>query len=276
MNSFDIFFVWDIHYFSTYDVPYRWYYIAQEEPSKFNRYFSIEKLEKIWDKLYKKYGSLKIEITGGEPLSYPNIIELINMLSRKHSIKVVSDLSVPSIVSDFAARLNPERVEVDMNFHPQFAELDRFIRKALLLKLRGFKNTAYVCAYPPFLGYLDYYRKRFEDKGLNFSFLPFIGMYEGKKYPESYTQRERAMILHACFFQERFKYLLNKTRVKGKLCSAGLNYAVIKPNGDVFRCRGYFKRKKLFNIIFDEDFTLYSQTQSCNMVFCPAGEYKGL
>jgi len=85
-------FNWDIHWYVTIGVLTA---VLRQvgEIRRRNINIPLEKLTNFWAKIYEKYGSVKIAITGGEPFLYPNFIELINAISRQHSVEVVTNLS---------------------------------------------------------------------------------------------------------------------------------------------------------------------------------------
>ena len=91
-----------------------------------------------WRRIYDKYGKVRIEITGGEPFIYPRFIEIVKLLSSIHRVKVTTNMS--GDIETFVREIDPERVFLDLNFHPLFvSDLDKYIKKTLLLKNAGFK-----------------------------------------------------------------------------------------------------------------------------------------
>jgi len=262
-------FVWDIHYRCNFRCPFCWFNDKWEEMDKLNRYKSVEELVSVWRKVYDKYGECHIMITGGEPTLYPNFIELISELSKIHTIKVTSQLSTDMYT--FARKLNPERVELDMNFHPFESKLEPFIRKVLYLKQRGFRGGVCYLAYPPQMGKIFYYKEKFEEKGINFALAAFWGVYQGKRYPESYTEEEKEMMKPFLGDSARVLYHLEGKKTKGKLCRAGFSYASIKADGKVTRC-GPLSDKPIGNL-FDKDFSLFDKPMPCEAEVCPCDEY---
>ena len=234
-----------------------------------NRDIPVAELVGYWRRIYELYGECHIMITGGEPSIYPNFIELVDELSRIHTIKVTSQLS--GDMYTFARKINPDRVMLDMNFHPRESKLEPFIRKVLALKKNGFSGGVCYLAYPPQMDKIDYYRQKFEEKGINFALAAFWGNYNGKKYPQAYTQEERELIAPFIGNPDRIKYHLEGKKTKGKLCRAGYCYASIKANGNVTRC-GPLSHKSIGNF-FDRDFKLYDRPMPCEAEVCPCDEY---
>jgi hypothetical protein len=77
---------------------------------------------------------------------------------------------------------------------------------------------------------VESYRKFFNGRGIKISFGVFKGEYQGKIYPESYTDEEIK-----CFGlnQESAKKIF---RQKGKPCNAGYNVAFAGPDGLITPC----------------------------------------
>jgi MoaA/NifB/PqqE/SkfB family radical SAM enzyme len=262
-------FVWDIHYMCNFRCPYCWFDKKWEEMGKQNKYIPLSEMVEIWERIFKRHGECHIMITGGEPSIYPNFVELIENLSKMHTIKVTSQLS--GDYKAFSEKINPERVTLDMNFHPKDGKLTEFVEKILLLKQRGFKGGVCYLAYPPQMDKIDYYREIFEKLGIGFALAAFWGEYDGKKYPDAYTEKEKKIIAPFVGDINRIKYHLEGVKTKGKLCRAGHVYASIKANGTVTRC-GPMSHKPIGNI-FDKDFKLFDKPMPCEAEVCPCDEY---
>lgn len=262
-------FVWDIHYRCNFRCPFCWFYGHWERLDKLNIYLSVKEWDDIWDRMYKRYGECHLMITGGEPFLYPNFIELIEALSKKYTIKITTNIS--GDIDTFARKINPERVCLDMNFHPLEAKLEPFIRKVLVLKKRGFSGGVCYLAYPPQMEKINYFKEKFEKEGINFALAAYWGEYGGKNYPQDYTDEDKEFIAPFLGDPDRIKYHLNKKKTKGKLCRSGYIYASIKANGVVSRC-GTLSEKPIGNI-FDENFKLFDEPLPCEAEYCPCDEY---
>lgn len=267
-----IYFTWDIHYKCNFRCPYCWFYKGWAEGSKRNIYLSPEEWMKHWSKIYDRYGEIHIEITGGEPFIYPNFIKLVKLLSSIHTVKITTNMS--GDIETFVKEIDPRRVNLDLNFHPSFADIETCIKKALLLKEGGFKAGVCYLAYPPQMKQMGISKKRFEEKGINFALAAFWGEYQGKRYPASYTQEEKDFIRPFLGDIDRIIYHLKGESPKGRLCNAGYKYAVVQADGNVVRC-GQIAEKFIGNII-KEDFQLFKTPLPCEAEVCPCNEYVNL
>ncbi|MDD5556436.1 MAG: radical SAM protein [bacterium] len=170
---------------------------------------------------------------GGEPFLIPNIIEACEEISRRHLLGFNTNLTIPAI-QEFAKRIDPGRVSWIMaSLHIKQLErmnlLDRYIRNYLICKERGFAIAANSVAYPPLLGEVDTYRRFFREKGISISFAPFVGSYNGREYPKSYTEEE----VKVFGLKESCRDIFYP---RGNICNAGYNVAMVLPSGDVISC----------------------------------------
>lgn len=237
-----------------------------------NIYLSPQEWMRHWEKIYNKYGSVHIEITGGEPFIYPNFVGLIKLLSTIHTLKITTNLS--GDIEAFTKEIEPQRVSLDMNFHILFSHLEEYIKKVLILKKAGFKGDVCYLAYPPQMQKIDYLSKRFQEAGIGFALAAYWGKYNEMNYPESYNYEEREMMKPFLGDVARINYHLNAQSPKGKLCNAGYRYAGIHANGDVVRC-GPLAEKVIGNILND-NFSLFDKPLPCEAEVCPCNEYTNL
>lgn len=201
-----------------------------------------------------------LQLTGGEPSHYPGFVELCEGLTQRHFISLNSNLTGASI-ERFAERIDPARVSfINAGLHA--AERTRrngdaiFLRHAEMLAARGFPVMVTVVATPEVLHGFDAIVEALRPIGLT----PFPkllrGKYAGCRYPESYTEEERALFRRYSVQGERANpalfaggrerpsidptldrsHLAKTPNYRGRLCSAGKEYVLIMPDGGVVRC----------------------------------------
>ena len=174
-----------------------------------------------------------ISFTGGEPFCVPNLTEACVKISEHHYISLVTNL-ITGNIKEFAEKLDPRRVaDITASLHLGELErrhlLDSFIDNYVFLQAKKFSIVATQVAYPPLLPDLAKYRCYFEKCGLNVTFEPFTGSYQGKHYPEAYSPEE----LHS-FRIDNSK--LDTFKSKGLSCNAGYNVGVVSPTGSISPC----------------------------------------
>jgi MoaA/NifB/PqqE/SkfB family radical SAM enzyme len=184
--------------------------------------------------LNKTNKTFRITLTGGgEPFLIPNIIEACAEITQKHYISFNTNLTSKR-VEEFCEKIDPERVLfIIASLHIKELErlnlLDRFIYNFQLCKAKGFQIYAKEVAYIPLLAEVRKYKTFFEKKGIQIEFNPFIGEYNGKKYPYSYTGEELTI-----FGLDKID--INKFYQQGKLCNAGYNVGFVNQNGYITPC----------------------------------------
>lgn len=214
----------------------------------------------------------KISFSGpGEPFLTPNMIETCQALSEKHFLDFHTNLTSGKM-KFFAEKIDPKRViTILASLHIKELEktnlLERYIENFLILKNKGFNIIAREVGHPSLIDEVKKYTVFFNQKGINIGFVPFVGTYKNKKYPQSYTEDE----LKTFGFNRERSQVFEHPK-KNNLCNAGYNAIVIDLDGVVRRCPAFTKGDlgdiysgiKFDNKIFD-----------CPMPFCkePIKEY---
>ncbi|MCX5694693.1 MAG: radical SAM protein [Candidatus Omnitrophica bacterium] len=265
-------FNWDMHYVCNYRCPYCWFYGRWQKMPFKNIYPPLEQVLKKWENIYKRYGSVLIELIGGEPLIYPNIVQLVHGLAALHKIVIISNLSVD--VDDLTRGIDCSRLSISGSFHPAFADFERFLERAVMIKERGFGDRISYVAYPPQIKSMHYYMDKFRKHGIYTQVVTFWGEYENVQYPLGYTDEERKIIEPDLGIRRNEKFQLVPKSVKGRLCRAGQVYADIKSDGSVVTCGG--NNPRLVGNLFNDDFKLWEDPQPCQSEICPCNEWAGL
>jgi MoaA/NifB/PqqE/SkfB family radical SAM enzyme len=260
-------FTWLTHYHCNYRCPYCFYYegcgwdILKER----NKYASLNEWNNHWKRLYRRYGRFAILITGGEPFTYPNFIEIVRDLSGMHyPVNITTNAS--GDLKKFVRLVNSEKVSITVSFHPDFDTLNSFLEKARFLRDNGFKGCTNLLAYPPYIRNIEFYMQEFDKIKERLKVIPFRGIYKGNAYPWSYSEEEiEIMAIDPDWF--------NKIRKKGKICQAGRKTAELLPDGAVARCGQLFYNGIIGNF-FDGNFELLPEDRPCNLEICPCDEDK--
>lgn len=187
-----VFFTWQI----TYKCNYKCTYCHAPKHGQKNvvdtSIISKEEWVKIWNNVYNMYGECEINISGGEPSIYPNFFDIVQEIIKKHKVEIVTNLSFN--VENNLDNLNPERVRFAASFHPQHVSVEEFSAKIKKIKKAGFIVTTNFVPWPPFFDKVEYYKKVFDRNNINVVLQPFVGTYDGKKYPDSYNDEEKEIL----------------------------------------------------------------------------------
>ena len=194
---------------------------------------------------------------GGEPLLVNNIVDACIEISKKHFVSLHTNLTT-SRIAEFSDKIDPERVIfIIASLHIKELErlnlLDTYLYNFHLLRNNGFTIVPSVVAYPPLLDEIGRYKEFFKERELNLHFDLFQGVYNGKKYPDSYTEEEMSIL--GLNIKE-----IGFVNQKRQLCNAGYNAGIINPKGNVFQCGKM--RKPMGNIYKKIEF-------NDNLIRCP-------
>jgi len=189
---------------------------------------TLEKTNKIF----------RVQFTGGgEPFLVPNIIDACVALSKRHYLGFNTNLTSDKI-SELVEKIDPSKVvELHASCHIKELErlnlLDMYIDNFMLCQEAGFKiQKVYEVAYPPLADEVQKYKKFFRKNGIKLEFLPFIGKYESKEYPKSYTEEEfKVFDLKVLGSSGTAKHFQSEN-----ICNAGYNVGVLSPDGNIQTC----------------------------------------
>ena len=226
------------------------------------------KIDLLLETLDKNGKIYKISFTGGEPTLIPNFVEVCKSITKKHFVSFNSNL-ISNNIAKFAAEINPDRIlHIHASFH--YDELlkrkllDKFAHNYNLLKNMGFNIYSETVAYPKLANRVKDISKFAEENLIDFAFASFYGNFEGKNYPESYTNNDLDLFgisqsEISCFAQ------------KGNICNAGFNAAVVFSNGNIYPCHQI--KTKIGNIY--EGFSFSDELIKCpsKKCGCPLNRY---
>lgn len=218
----------------------------------------------------KDFGeTFRISFTGGEPFLLKNFVEFCFKLSENHFLSFNTNLTHKSI-TDFAEQIEPEKViKVDASFHyTQLLEknlLKKYLKNFELLKKKSFSVNSEQVAYPGLKEFVKEINLVSQKNGLALKYVPFFGTYEGKKFPEAYSEEETSLF-------GLDLSLLKKFNQKDSFCNAGYNAAVVFSNGNIKPC---FQLKENISNIYEEISFNTTPVLKCKSKICgcPMNEY---
>lgn len=261
-----VYFSWEICYTCNYRCPYcgRW-----NDASRDDLLLGVESWEKIWRNIYKEYGSCDMFISGAEPTTYLNFFDIVRNITTQHNVTLCTNFSwdVKEILDrDF----DPRRLQFTPTFHSLFADFESFLGKAVHLKPWIRDNMVFFVAYPSQMSKVDYYKKRMNEHGINFSIVPLRGSNHGHLEVTSSPEDKARISSITDMHEEEFDYLAQNISPEGKPCRAGYRYAIIKPNGMVFPCS---QNNQSLGSIVNGNFALLKEPTVCASQFCPYESY---
>ncbi|MBD3179739.1 MAG: radical SAM protein [Candidatus Latescibacteria bacterium] len=241
--------------------------VKSPSPRKFDIY---EELDDILARFEESGMRFTFGFTGGEPFVYPRFREICARIIQHDDFMIALDTNLAIGDMDrFIETVPPEKVEyIFASTHILERErvgggLDSFLDRVRLLEESGYSVDVNYVMYPPLFDRVNDDYQRCLDRGVRLSIKPFKGVFEGKKYPGSYTGAERDIIRslrHDSAGEE-----IGPRSWFGMYCGAGRNLIRVLSNGDVVRCAGDFN---LLGNIFT-GFRLYESPRPCIAGVCP-------
>lgn len=258
MANEKITFGWDLCYTCNYRCPYCGVW---ENKSKEDLMLSPREWGHIWHRLYEKYGSIHIFVSGGEPSTYPYFFELVKHLSREHTLEICTNLSWD--VERLIPEISVDILRIAPTFHPTFAKFEDFFKKVIKTKKYLPNYQMYYVAHPGQINEMPERSRMFKAEGIDLIPLPL----RGDGFVLNSEEEKRIVEEVSPYKGEKIEYQLQRVSPKGKRCRAGQHYAVIRTNGMVDRCSQY--SNGMVGNILDEDFTLFGESQPCERDYCP-------
>jgi MoaA/NifB/PqqE/SkfB family radical SAM enzyme len=231
-----------------------------------------------------------LHLTGGEPFFHPNFVHLCRTLTSHHYISLNSNLS-SNRVRKFAGAIDPSRVRfVHCGVH--VAERDHrqgwrnLEANVTSLLERGFRVFASLVMTPAAFAEFPRVERRFTALGVAVIPKAIRGAYQGRWYPQAYTDAERAQFRGFSELAERIAmtsswqpdrddatvnplldrdYLAGFPDFTGIPCSAGRLSVSIGWDGKIFRCG---TRTQLGDI-FERRLDLFPADRPCDDTYCP-------
>lgn len=260
---------WDIHYACNYRCSYCFLADKWDTASKANRYPGIKKWMQVWDRIYERYGDCHIHFSGGEPFMYPDFLDFVTHLSNKFTLEFTTNLSFDAPY--FIRKVKPESGKLNVSFHPEFADFDKFIKSVLLLKRSEFPVSVSFVAYPPHLKMMSELKNKFNEKEIDFIIQPFRGNYGQRIYPAGYTETDKDLLrfcgVDPAVNKDIFDYYFKTNQEETRLCRMGQAYGKIYASADVHRCCSA-GANKIGNLLDDPDFSLLDKPETCGIKDC--------
>jgi hypothetical protein len=186
-----------------------------------------------------------------------DVVEMVGAVPN-WEMRVISNIS-PSLTRLLNSRVAKEgRLNINASFHPTETKRDRFLRKLLQCREHGIEVPVVYTLWPPLFDRFEDDFQVFSKHGFLVHVRRFIGLYEGKKYPEDYTEKERKFLAKYCD-DATIKYMLSNEPTDGKLTWTGVDFMILDNDGNVGYCDDYRTKRYNFGNIFKGNVRLLSE-----------------
>jgi MoaA/NifB/PqqE/SkfB family radical SAM enzyme len=235
-----------------------------------------EKTADEWIAAFEKLPPTLIYISGGEPFLYRGIVDFINGLPEKHQILgIVTNLTQKTEMY----RAIKKKPHLNVSFHREFVSDDKFVAR-----IKDLHNEFHLCvnvvATPENLTVIEKIHERFASERVELHVDPYIE--PGFTYSDEQKRRLAPFLPTDRKNAKQWDY----DDYEVKICSAGVNYINLLPNGDVVTCAGgmdYLNSPLVADILknqpgrpfdlerfsmgnlFDPDFTLRKSPMACTL-----------
>lgn len=226
----------------------------------------ITAVKKIKNPLHLTIGSR------GEPLHqkpWLRTIEEIHPYDHVETIAFVTNLSADP--REKIRGISPEKFGMIATFHPsQFSDYEKetetFITRASALKSDGYQIAVNYVLIPEQIREFHLLKAKLADQNVEMICNVLRGPYQGKTYPDAYTQEEIELV-RTC--HESTPYVwdyqsLNKSPY-GQRCTAGRWGFQLEFDGAMYNC--VYSRQKLGNI-HDDNVMVYDESCYCDADRC--------
>jgi len=257
-NAISYTFGWDLCYTCNYRCLYCGIW---EKKSDRDLFLDADQWLSIWSKIFNRYGSCHIFMSGGEPSVYPFFYELVEKLTIKHTVEICTNLSWD--IDRLIPKIHFSRLKVAATFHPSQVKFEGFFNK--VIRIREYLPNFQIY----YVAYSGQQIKEMPERSAmlkehNIDLIPYP--LRGEQVVLN-TEAEEAIIREVSPYQgDKIEYQLKKFSPKGKDCRAGNQYAVIRADGKVDRCSQY--NSGIGNIL-DENFQFFNTPQPCEKEYCP-------
>lgn len=233
--------VWNLNTLCNYRCTYCFFppEVLAREHDAVGRY-SVDHISQSFDDTGREW---LILISGGEPFLYKEFVPLASKITQNHHIQLTSNLSRPSVYA-FGEQVDPKRVMIisaslhiaDREQRGQKAVQD-FIDKVLFLQSRGFLILVNYVTFPPLFDRIRDDFATLSAAGVeHLTTLTFRGEFEGRTYPQAYTDEQLALIEELAVDKGLERAVSLGLRYEGRICDAGSHYFQMGPDGHLNRC----------------------------------------
>jgi MoaA/NifB/PqqE/SkfB family radical SAM enzyme len=200
----------------------------------------------------------KTLIKGAAWLSHQENIDAVNL---------ITNLSFKQRhFSRWLSTFDESKVAMVASYHPSEIDNKQEWISTAKWATKRYDFSVVVIAFPRDLPDLENNIEDLRQHGLEVFVQPFIGVWEGRSYPEEYSPEERQRLKDAMYSRHDVEFLLNLK--KPGMCNAGYKSLYVGPLGDVFPCgMGHYK-KSLGNLAESHKIELASGPELCQFSRC--------
>lgn len=229
----------------------------------------IEKWESAFERLNR---DIYFNLSYGESMiskGFPEVVDAIGA-HENWETSLITNLSVSPkrLIESKLGR--DRRVYIHASFHPLGGAIwDKFTKYLLMLQEAEIPTIVMYLFYPPQIEAWKEYWGWLDKHNIRTCVRRYIGEYEGKSYPSSYSPQIKEFFA-STLQPKSFQYGFELKRTRWKKCTAGMDMFLVRYDGQVSYCADVPGRN--LGSIFDPNFKLNSKPIRCPSPIC-GGDY---
>lgn len=243
---------------------------GQSDKARLNSNFNATRYLEIIKVLSILPFSMNIRIgVVGEFFLSQELIRGGRILSNAENVKhlnLITNLSLDyQKYTEFLAGYDHRKLAVVASYHPtQIKNKSKWIRTAQQMN-QEFDFAVVLVAYPPLLQELPGFVNELKREGIEVFVQGYIGQYNDKQYPDSYTTEERSLLKTIMYSRHDYEFFINSKRPG--LCNAGFKSLYVNEEGGVYSC-GMGKGVKLGDLLESREIYFFDGPRPCIHTSC--------
>jgi MoaA/NifB/PqqE/SkfB family radical SAM enzyme len=244
--------------------------VGQYNKSGLRHNFNAEQYLKIIQTITQLPFSISIRLgVCGEFFLSKELIAGGRLLSKARNIKhlnLITNLSLDykkytELLKGYVHR----KVAIVASYHPtQIKDKRKWLDTALQMN-KKYDFAVILVAYPPLMNELSLFITELRQAGLEVFVQGFIGSYDNKQYPYSYTPEEKSFLKEIMYSRHDYEFFIHCK--KPGLCNAGYKSLYINKDGEVFSC-GMGKGINLGNLLKSPEIYFFNSPRPCTHETC--------
>ena len=190
-----------------------------------------------WRRVFKEsFGqqNLVFYFAFGEPTLGEAFYNVVQMFEKepKWRLRITSNISQPMHRLMDSQLVKEKRLYINASFHPTQVDRETFLKQLLFLRDHGIEAPVIYVMWPPHLKRFEEDFKLFNEHNFLVHVRRFRGKFQGKTYPDAYTEEERQFIAKYAD-DATIKYMMNEKPIFNRRSYAGYHFYIVDPSGNI-------------------------------------------
>jgi len=195
----------------------------------------------------------------GEPMIGEKFLDVLDMIGSEPNwfVRMTSNVSLPTHRLASLRVVREKRCEINASYHPAMTTRNRFLQQLLTLRECGIESPVVYVAWPPYLKHLDDDVAFFSEHRFVVHLRRFNGAYDGRWYPQAYTDAEWQHI--ASYMDDAtIRYMLTWEPSRHKRTWSGVDFFLVDRDGNVGYCDNFRPEHYSFGNILSGTFRAHA------------------